>query len=116
MVEYIKAGTAKLPVRVSYKVLKKISTLSEEEGGQYDRVEQLLLFSLEAGHIADGIPFAMTRESLEDLIDRYPEIYGQFKNIMEAQMADLTGKIQGQDLEKVTHGPKSKNSASKTSD
>lgn len=110
MVEYIKAGTTKLPVRVSYRVLKKISTLSEDEGGQYDRLETLLLFSLQEGHKAEGIPFSMTAESLEDLIDRYPEVLGQFSKIMEAQMTDLTGKIQGQALEVVMDGQTSKSS------
>lgn len=63
MVEYLKAGKAELPVRVSYRVLKRISTLSTEEEGQLAYVEQLLFYSLEAGHKADGIPFTLDMRS-----------------------------------------------------
>jgi len=95
MVEYIKAGESQLPLRVSYKVLKQISTLSSESEGQYDRLERLLFFSLQEGHRVNGLPFTMTLESLVDLIDLHPEILGQFNKIMAEQMGDLTGKITG---------------------
>ena len=78
-------------------------------------MEQLLHFALEAGHKAEEIPFAMTLDNLVDLVDRYPEILGQFNVIMASQMTDLTGKIQGSAATLVTDGPSLKSSDSKTS-
>lgn len=95
MVEYIKAGATQLPVRVSYKALKQISTLSSESEGQYDRLERLLFFSLKEGHRVSGLPFTMDLESIIDLIDLHPEILGQFNTIMAEQMGELTAKMTG---------------------
>ena len=95
MVEYVKAGETKLPIRVSYKVLKKVSTLSDESEGEYARIEALLFYSLENGAKAEGTPFTLTKEGLEDLIDKYPELIGQFTTMMTSQVDDIAKKMSG---------------------
>ena len=95
MVEYVKAGETKLPIRVSYKVLKKVSTLSDESEGEYARIEALLFYSLENGAKAEGTPFTLTKEGLEDLIDKYPELIAQFTEVMNKEVPAITGKMSG---------------------
>lgn len=95
MVDYINAGDRTLPVRISYKVLKKVSTLSGEKEGKFAHLEKLLFFSLEEGHKADEKIFNLTEELLIDLIDEHPEVLGQFSKIVENQLGDLTGKLNG---------------------
>jgi hypothetical protein len=94
MVEYINFGEKKYPVRISYKVLKQVSTLSEGNGeGGYGQAERLLYLSLQNGAKFEAIKFDLTEEQIEDMIDLHPEALGQFNEIMARQMGDLLGKL-----------------------
>ncbi len=91
MVEYIKAGKTELPVRVSYRVLRKLSSLATDD--DYGQTERILHLAMENGAKTDNLPFTMSLDDVVDLIDAYPEVLGQFNAIMEKQVGELTGKM-----------------------
>ena len=100
MVDYLTVGGEQYPVRISYRTLKQLSTLSGELGG-YERTERIFLLALQNGAKVENKDASIfTQDWLEERIDSEPKILGEFVEIMDHQMGDLMGKITGEKVGK----------------
>lgn len=85
------------PVRVSYRLLKRISIEDGEKlEDQYGQVELLLHLALKEGHAKAEMPFDMKVEDIETLIDDYPELLGQFNKLLATRTNELASKMTGE--------------------
>lgn len=76
MVNYIEYGGEKLPIRITFTVLKKYQGETKKSIEDLDAlstdltlIEPLFYYALEAGHKADKKVFEIKREEIDDILD-----------------------------------------------
>jgi len=101
-VEFITYQEKRLPVKLGYYTLKMMqkehNTEMVDAQNQIELYEPLLFYALKQGHKVENIPFELTMEDMEMILDEcffeFAEIVPKFfpDDLLEKMMAGVEGK------------------------